>query len=149
MTETLYRLVYFSRNLITGMPAEISAEIDSILASARRNNAPLGITGALIFNSGIFAQVLEGARHNIERIFEDIQRDKRHTDAQVLAFEKTLERRFPSWSMAFVGRSAEGRKLFSRIGEATGFDSKRMEGERVLDIISAIAVEEEAIHVYT
>ena len=65
MTETLYRLVYFSRNLITGMPAEISAEIDSILASARRNNAPLGITGALIFNSGIFAQVLEGARHNI------------------------------------------------------------------------------------
>jgi hypothetical protein len=140
MPENLYRLVYFSRNLIPGNPAEISAEIDSILASARRNNAPLGITGALIFNSGVFAQVLEGARHNIERIFENIQLDKRHADSHVLAFEETPERRFPSWSMAFVGRSAEGRELFSRIGEATGFDSQRMEGERVLDIISAIAI---------
>lgn len=145
MTEKLYRLVYFSRNLIPGKAAEIAAEIESILESARRNNAPLGITGALIFNSGVFAQVLEGAREDIERIFENIQRDKRHADVHVLAFEETSDRRFPSWSMAFVGRSVEGRDLFSGIGEATGFDAKRMEGERVLDIIGAIALEEEGV----
>ena len=145
LAEDLYRLVYFSRNLIPGKPAEIAAEIESILESSRRNNAPLGITGALIFNSGVFAQVLEGARNDIERIFENIQRDQRHADVHVLAFEETPNRRFPSWSMAFVGRSVEGSDLFSWIGAATGFDAKRMEGERMLDIISAIAVEEEAI----
>ena len=144
MTENLYRLAYFSRNLIPGKPAEIAAEIESILASARRNNAPLAITGALIFNSGVFAQVLEGARRDIEHIFESIQRDTRHGDVLVLAFEETSHRRFPTWSMAFVGRSAEGRNLFSRIAEATGFEAKRMEGERVLDLISSIAFEEEA-----
>ena len=111
--EPLYRLVYYSRNLIPGHPADIEAEIDSILQSARRNNAPLGVTGALIFNSGVFAQALEGPRHSIEGVFERIQRDRRHADVQVLAFEATPERRFPNWSMAFVGRSAEGRNLFS------------------------------------
>jgi hypothetical protein len=145
VTEKLYRLVYYSRNLIPGKPADITAEIESILQSARRNNPPLGITGALIFNSGVFAQTLEGPRQNIEVVFERIQRDRRHSDVQVLAFEETSERRFPNWSMAFVGRSVEGQNLFSGIGEATGFDSKRMEGERVLEIIRSIAADEEAL----
>lgn len=144
MTEALHRLVYFSRNLIPGRPTDIAAEIESILQSSRRNNAPLGITGALIFNSGVFAQALEGSRQNLERLFERIQRDQRHADVNVLAFEETPERRFPSWSMAFVGRSVEGRNLFSRIGEATGFEAKRMEGVHVLEIIGSIAFEEEA-----
>jgi len=146
-TESLYRLVYYSRNLIPGEPAEIEAEIGSILRSARRNNAPRCVTGALLFNCGVFAQVLEGARHDIENIFERIQRDPRHADVHVLAFEETASRRFPSWSMAFIGRSAEGGALFSWIAEGTGFDAKRMEGERVLEIITAIAIEEEAVHV--
>jgi hypothetical protein len=145
VTEALYRLVYYSRNLIPGEPADIAAEIGSILQSARRNNAPLGVTGALIFNSGVFAQALEGPRKNIEEIFERIQRDQRHSDVQVLAFEETPERKFPNWSMAFIGRSVEGRNLFSRIGEATGFESGRMEGERVLETINSIVAEEEEL----
>jgi Sensors of blue-light using FAD len=144
-TENLYRLVYFSRNTIPGKPVQIAAQIESILESARRNNAPRGVTGALIFNSGVFAQVLEGAREDIEHIFERIQCDARHSEVQVLALEETASRRFPSWSMAFIGRSVEGQNLFSRIAEATGFEAKRMEGERVLEIISSIAIEEEAI----
>jgi hypothetical protein len=47
--------------------------------------------------------------------------------------------------MAFVARSVEGRNLFSRIGEATGFEAERMEGERILEIISTIAFVEEAV----
>jgi hypothetical protein len=145
VTEALYSLVYYSRNRIPGEPADVAAEIEAILQSARRNNAPLGITGALLFNSGIFAQVLEGPRHVIERTFECIQRDQRHADAHVLAFEAIPERRFPSWSMAFVGHSVEGRNLFSWIGEATGFEAKRMEGEHVLKVIISLAFEEEVI----
>jgi len=145
-TESLHRLVYFSRTFIPGKPAEIAVEIESILESARRNNAQRSVTGALIFNSGIFAQVLEGALQDIEQTFERIQRDARHGDVHVLAFEGTSIRRFPSWSMAFVGRSAEGRDLFSGIAEATGFEAERMQGERVLEIVNSIAIEEEAVH---
>ncbi len=144
MTEALYRLVYYSRNLIPGQPSDVAAEIESILQSARRNNPRLRVTGALIFNSGVFAQALEGPRPNVEAVFERIQHDRRHADAHVLAFEETAERRFPNWSMAFVGRSAEGRNLFSKIGETTGFEAERMQGEHVLEIISSLALEEEA-----
>ena len=144
MTSRLHRLVYYSRNLITGSPAESAAEVEAILASARRNNSVIGVTGALIFNAGTFAQVLEGARHDVEATFERIQCDERHGDVQVLAFEEVESRGFPSWSMAFVGRSREGQNLFAHIGEATGFEAKRMEGERVFGIMCAIALEEEA-----
>jgi hypothetical protein len=144
MTSGLHRLVYYSRNRITGTPAEVAAEVDAILASAQRNNSLIDVTGALIFNAGIFAQVLEGARRDIEVTFERIQRDERHGDVQVLAFEEVESRGFPSWSMAFVGRSREGQNLFAHIGEATGFEAKRMEGGRIFRIMCAIAMEEEA-----
>jgi hypothetical protein len=139
----LHRLVYYSRNRIPGTPAEVAAEVDAILASARRNNASISVSGALIFNAGIFAQVLEGASHDIEVIFERIQRDERHGDLQVLAFEAVQNREFPAWSMAYVGRSRAGQELFGHIADATGFDPKRMEGERILGIIRAIASEED------
>lgn len=140
----LHRLVYYSRNRIPGAPAEIASQIDAILAASRRNNAMIGVTGALIFNSGIFAQVLEGSRHDIEATFERIQRDERHGDVQVLAFEETAGRAFPSWSMAFVGRSLEGQNIFGKIGDSTGFEQKRLEGERVFEIMRTIALDEEA-----
>jgi hypothetical protein len=141
----LYRLIYYSRNRVAGA-AELSAEVASILSTARQRNQSLDVTGALIFNNGVFAQVLEGPRQNIEAIFERIQRDARHGDIHVLAFEKVSQRSFPEWSMAFIGHSREGQELFSHIGVITGFDAKRLEGERVLTLIQAIAIEEENIH---
>ena len=143
MASDLYRLVYYSRNRIPGTPAEVAAEIDSILAASQRNNSGVGVTGALIFNAGIFAQVLEGTRRDIESTFERIQRDERHGEVQVLALEEVQGRGFPSWSMAFVGRSREGQNLFSEIGAATGFEAKRMESERIFGILRTIAMDEE------
>jgi hypothetical protein len=144
MTTNIYRLVYYSRNRIQGTAAAVAAEVDAILESAQRNNSLLGVTGALIFNAGMFGQVLEGDRQDVELTFERIQRDTRHGDVQVLAFEEAPNRGFPSWSMAFVGRSREGENLFGHIGETTGFEVKRMEGERIFEIMRAIAIEEEA-----
>ena len=62
MSSDLYRLVYYSVNRVAGETPVVSAEIGAILAKSQSNNAQAGITGALIFNNGIFAQVLEGAR---------------------------------------------------------------------------------------
>src|SRR5664279_250562 len=108
MASDLSRLVYCSRNRIAGTSAEQAAAVDNILASSQSNNSQLCVTGALIFNAGMFAQVLEGSRRDIELTFERIQRDPRHGDLEVLAFEEVQKRQFPSWSMAFVGRSREG-----------------------------------------
>jgi hypothetical protein len=144
MSDPLYRLVYYSRNVIRGPQADIASEIDGILATSQRNNARVGVTGALIFNAGIFAQVLEGSQRAIEETFERIQRDPRHGEVMVLAFERAASRGFPTWSMGFLGRSVEGQDLFGRIGDASGFEPKRLQGEKIFDILRDMAVEEES-----
>ena len=144
MPSELYRLVYYSVNRVTGKSSEASAEIATILAASQANNAKIGITGALIFNSGIFAQVLEGKQSDIEATFERIQRDPRHGDVQVLAFEPAACRGFPSWSMGYVGNSSEDVNVFGNIAVDTGFDAKRMEGDRIFQIMRDIALEDEA-----
>ena len=142
-SERLYRLIYYSQNRIPGGSPELAAAIDAILAASRRNNVSANVTGALIFNSGIFAQALEGVRADLEATFERIQRDIRHGEVQVLAFEPTEQRCFPSWSMSFIGRSVEDQRLFGHIGHDTGFEARRMDGDRVFTIMRTIAQDEE------
>ena len=140
----LYRLVYFSRNKISGGPTRIAAEVQSILAASQRNNPPLELTGALIFNAGLFAQVLEGPCSSVEATFEKIQQDVRHGDVQVLAFEPVEERVFARWSMGYFGQSREGQDLFGHIAKATGFSIDTIQGQRLFKIICDLALEEEA-----
>jgi hypothetical protein len=144
MTSAIHRLVYHSKNRIAGPLGDIANEVDVILSAARRNNPPLGITGALVFNAGFFAQVLEGPSAGIETIFEKIQIDQRHNDVQVLAFEAVESRAFALWSMAYLGRSPQALDLFGHIGEETGFTTARVEGGRLFKIVHDLAIEEEA-----
>ena len=105
MTSNLYNLVYCSRNRIRGTSEEVAAELRGILASARKNNPALSITGALLYNAGNFAQILEGPLQSIEKVFETIQRDPRHSEVTVVQSGPCAQRDFPEWSMAFAGAS--------------------------------------------
>ncbi len=139
----LHRIVYYSRNRLLGAPEAIADQIRSILALSQRNNAPVGVTGALMFNSGCFAQVLEGPQAAIEATFERIQQDERHSDVSLLDFSSTPHRFFPNWSMAFVGASHADRAAFAQIGPQSGFDPSKMTGERLHEVLYALALEEE------
>ena len=102
MSSEIHKIVYCSRNFISGDDAARDAEIRQILETARRNNSQADVTGALLFSSGYFAQALEGPRTAIEKIFERIQRDNRHGDVTVLESVSGSERDFSQWSMAYV-----------------------------------------------
>jgi hypothetical protein len=102
MTGDIYKILYCSKNLIEGENAKRDAEIGQILQTARRKNKEQNVTGALLFNSGYFAQALEGPRLAIEQIFETIQRDPRHGDVTVLSSQTDGRRDFPEWSMAYA-----------------------------------------------
>jgi len=103
MTAPLCSLAYFSRNTIVGTAEELNQEIASILNTARRNNPARGVTGALLYSDGCFAQVLEGRREDVEHIFENIQCDLRHSGVTVMHFHDVKARSFGEWSMAFAG----------------------------------------------
>lgn len=144
MTD-IYRLVYTSRNLLQGNEDERVAVVAKILATSQRNNSKVGVTGALLFNGGSFAQVLEGPRQGVEATFERIQRDTRHSDVSVLQCEPVTARGFSNWSMAFVGQSARGRELWNEMAGRTGFDLSRIEGDKLFATLHAIVIEEEGL----
>jgi hypothetical protein len=98
----LLRVVYCSRNRITGSPADIEVQIRNILATARTNNPKSRLTGALAFNESCFAQVLEGYSDDLQPLLDRIRRDPRHSDLKVLAKSKATRRFFAQWSMAYV-----------------------------------------------
>lgn len=143
MKAALQRIVYYSRNLITGTDETVAASVREILEAARTNNAQAGVTGALIFNSGCFAQVLEGSREKVADIFERIQCDPRHTEVQVLEYGPITQRAFPNWSMAFLGIKEKDNILFSALAVETGFDVKRLAAEKILNVMQEIMLEEE------
>ena len=98
MTEDLFRLIYCSRSAMP--PDLVGLQMEQIVAEARRANAASDVTGALIYNEGIFAQLLEGPFGAVRRIFERIQDDPRHEDVLLIQAHITANRVFGAWPMA-------------------------------------------------
>lgn len=105
----LYRMAYISKSVLPGTREYVQSQIESILASATKNNPSMDITGALLYSGGYFCQVIEGPEDAIEELFETIQMDDRHGEVTVLHFEPIEERGFSNWSMAFAGIEDEMR----------------------------------------
>jgi hypothetical protein len=101
------------------------------------------VSGALLFNSGCFAQILEGPQAAVERCFERIQRDPRHAQVLLLDLVPIEDRAFGSWSMAFLGASPEGAAAFDRIAKLSRFDPKRLTGERLFELLRELVLDEE------
>ena len=87
----LIQLTYASRTTGNLGPADIK----DILAASQRNNARLGVTGALCLNNGIFLQQLEGDRGSSMRC-TTASCWIRHRDPAILDFS---ERRPPLWRL--------------------------------------------------
>lgn len=126
-----FRLAYYSANRIP--PARLQEEIDAILGASRRNNALVGISGVLMFSTGYFAQVLEGSQSTIESTFERIQLDRRHGQVHLLEFVPAPVRSFQTWSMAFIGSTAEVSPEVSGIAGRSGFDPRVFDSEQLVD----------------
>jgi hypothetical protein len=103
MMNVLTSLVYTSKSRLTGDATDIQASIGHILESAYFYNRRRGITGALLFSRGYFAQILEGPRVEVEATYEDITLDARHQDLCVVHVGPIPQRSFPNWLMAYCG----------------------------------------------
>ena len=144
MSNTLHRLVYYSRNRAASAPEGMAVTIERILASARRNNVSVDVTGALMFNAGCFAQVLEGPKAAVMHTFERIQQDERHGDVSVLSFGPITARAFDRWSMGFVGESIQDAARYHTIAGDSGYDPSRMTGDALFETLHRLMLEEES-----
>ncbi len=95
----LYNVVYCSR----ATPDVDEAAVQRIIATARRWNPEHGVTGMLVFGSGIFFQWLEGPRDNVMALMARLRTDRRHDSIVLLSeVEDVRERLFPDWDMELV-----------------------------------------------
>ena len=140
--DRIFTLTYCSRNLVQGSPAEIREQLQAILTAARRNNARLQITGTLLYNAGSFAQILEGPLHHVQRIFETIQRDPRHSDVTVIQSDYTAERQFPDWAMAFAGGSSIAGTPIATDAFQAIFSGADSAGEQMLSLLRTLMVDD-------
>lgn len=98
-SSLLYNVVYCSR-ACAGVD---DAAVARIIESSRRRNPVHGITGLLVFGSGIFFQWLEGPRDNVTRLMTILTADPRHQNVVPLSEgEEVRERLFPDWDMELV-----------------------------------------------
>lgn len=145
----LYQLVYCSQNTLrtaVGPDVDMRAEIRGILAASRTNNGRDGVTGALLFSAGCFAQVLEGPLDAVERTFERIQCDPRHGAVTVLRCSRVPEREFGEWSMAYAGdesRPQESALATLIVGEAFAMPGPAA-GSKLLGLLRGV-VRDEAV----
>lgn len=74
--ESLLEIVYMSSTVTAAFP---ETALGDILASSRRRNAGLGVTGVLLYQAGTFVQLLEGPPEAVRHLYQDrIQADSRH-----------------------------------------------------------------------
>lgn len=86
----LRRIVYVSRSI--GAAGLSTVSLAHIMGAAERNNRLDQITSGLVIDGDRIVQALEGPPSAVERAFDRIQADPRHTDIQVLVDDMVTKR---------------------------------------------------------
>ena len=129
----LIRMLYVS----TAVGPQTTTVTGTILRSAQAFNAENGITGVLCQGQGVWLQILEGGRSEINALYGRIAADKRHKDVQLMVFEDIAQRRYGAWAMAHVDLT-DTDPMLAVTAPDTAFDPYAATGERVMARIDAL-----------
>ncbi len=118
----LIQLTYASRTSKILGPDDLK----SILVASQRNNARVGVTGALCLTNGIFLQQLEGDRIAVNQLYHRILADPRHRDPAILDFAEIPSRQFTQWSMGSLSALESNRAIYLKYSRSASFDPYTM-----------------------
>jgi len=115
-TPDLFQLMYIS----SGARSYGDQVLEDILATSRRKNAQLDISGLLLYLDGNFLQVLEGREADVRQLYTTIGKDTRHRGLMVLHAEPAVGRAFADWSMGYYrpDRNPDTESLFNLTRES-------------------------------
>ena len=134
----LFNLVYCSR----ASAGVDQATVDRIIATARRFNPQHGITGMLVFGSGVFFQWLEGPRDKVLALMARLKTDPRHHEVVMLSSgDEVRERLFPDWDMELVTSDHIREVLLDAQGSASDPKNAAALGRLLLDMDSGVLAE--------
>jgi hypothetical protein len=99
----LIRLLYVSQPV-----GPITTTVTTlILEQSNIYNKKENITGVLCQGSGLWMQVLEGERHQVNVLYARIMASRHHNNVELLSMEEITQRQFGKWSMALVHLSKD------------------------------------------
>lgn len=78
-------------------------EVGHIIEFSQRRNVARGITGVLVFGSGVFFQWIEGPPAEVQKLIASLHGDSRHYD--IVELDRSVEKRerlYPGWEMERV-----------------------------------------------
>ncbi len=93
----IFQLAYLS----AAWPGLTEQDVHGILRASTVNNRHVGLSRMLLLVDETFFQILEGDRETVERTFERISKDTRHSGVIRVVAQDRDERSFPRWSMGF------------------------------------------------
>jgi len=93
----MFCLIYHS----VASPSFGRQDIQQMLDKARVKNEKLRITGCLLFYEGEFIQYLEGNQIRVLELYDEIKKDKRHSDIELISYAEREGREFDGWDMAY------------------------------------------------
>ena len=130
----LVRLTYFSRALndMTLM------DIQSILEAAQENNAGLGVSGMLCYESRWFLQTLEGDREVVNELYLEIADDPRHDGIVLVSYEHPDRKLFEDWRMGYAGGEAGLAEALREMG-LDGFEPGVLSPQQALDLLVSLS----------
>jgi hypothetical protein len=143
LSGSLYRLIYYSRNLLAArLPQEeFRRQVGTLVEAWRQRNASAGLTGCLLTSLSGFAQVLEGSRDVVERTFDRIAVDDRHTDVMLVSLTPIERPSFPATPLALAWQAEPGARdpLRHLITDAAAGLPRATTGADVLRMLRAAA----------
>lgn len=99
-----HSVLYVSKSTL-GSSASVYETVQQIAKASALANSRIAITGAMLFTGTHFVQILEGDLAEIDRLLAVIERDTRHTELRITERKSIAQRRFPTWTMAYMGPS--------------------------------------------
>ncbi len=135
----IIRLIYAS----VARPDVGYEELRSILASAAAHNDRQGLSGILCYSGGAFLQAIEGRRVAVNRLYNRIVRDPRHTDCEILTCGPIEVRSFIEWSMKMISwddaHTPQRRELVLRHSGMHHFEPWTMSGAQAHGFLRELA----------
>jgi len=130
----LVRCIYASRV----NDVNTSALRKSIMASSRRHNPELGVTGILVFAGDYFIQILEGGRDHVCQLYNKIAQDPRHTHVTLMVFEEIEKRSFEGWAMGEVPLDQVNPAVLLKYSATRKLEPFQMTGSSMLHLLQEL-----------
>jgi hypothetical protein len=127
----LIRLIYHSENHIGAGGRGMLASLNAIMETANYNNKRDSITGALLFDTLWFVQILEGERETVSATLRRIIADERHSDVTIMDARPIEARQFGEWWMG-LALLRDAVALYERHGLGSKLNPRVMTGEQTV-----------------